>query len=103
MNDSEFATLSARHVQLQRLREGILPVFPLLKTNFEHDLSRLTASLIHANDDVTRGRIQQLLELLRMPEKLDEEIQNLDRILKQPDEATTQQGLDGLTGLFRMQ
>lgn len=103
MNDSDIAMLSARYALLQRMRDGVLPVFPLLKTHFEHDVSRLTASLIHANDDVTRGRIQQLLELLRLPEKLDEEMQNLDRILKQPDEATTQQGLDGLTGLFRMQ
>lgn len=103
MNDSDIATLSARLAQVQRLRDGILPVFPLLKTHYDHDVSKLTASLIHANDEVTRGRIQQLLEFLRLPQQLDDEMQHLHRILTQPDEATTQQGLDGLSGLWRTQ
>ena len=103
MNDSDIAILSARLAQVQRLRDGILPVFNLLKTYYEHDVSKLTASLIHVNDEVTRGRIQQLLELLRLPQQLDDEIQDLHRILTQPDETTTQHGLDGLTGLWRTQ
>lgn len=103
MNDSDIAMLSARLAQIQRLRDSVLPVFPLLKTHFESDMSRMTASLIHTNDEETRGRIKQLLDFLRLPEKLENEIQDLNRILNQPEEATTQQGLDGLTGLFRMQ
>lgn len=103
MNDSDIAMLSARLAQIQRLRDGILPIFPLLKTHFEHDVSKLTASLILVNDEVTRGRIQQLLEFLRLPQQLDDEMQHLHQILTQPDETTTQHGLDGLNGLWRTQ
>lgn len=103
MNDSDIAMLSAKLAQAQRLRDGILPVFPLLKIHYENEISRLTASLIHADDEETRGRIKQLLDFLRLPEKLDGEMQEIHRILTQPDEATTQHGLDGLTGLFRTQ
>lgn len=102
MNDHDISMLSAKLVQIQRLRDSILPAFPLLKDYYELEVSRLTASLILENDDVTRGRIQQLLEVLRLPHKLDDEIANLSRILTQPDEDTTQQGLDGLNGLWRL-
>lgn len=103
MNDSDIAMLSEKLAHLQRLRDGILPVFPLLKTHYESEMSRLTASLIHADDEEIRGRIKQLLDFLRLPQKLDEEMQNTHRILTQPDEATTHQGMDGLTGLWRTQ
>jgi hypothetical protein len=104
LNDSDIAMLSEKLSTLQRLKDGILPVFPLLKSHYETEMSRLTASLINFNDEVTRGRIQQLLDILRLPHKLDDEIQNIHRILSQSDdESTTQQGLDGLTGLMRMQ
>lgn len=103
MNDSDMATLSARLAQIQRLRDSIIPAFPLLKSHFETEVSKLTASLILENDEITRGRIQQLLEFMRLPQQLDDELQYLHRILTQTDEATTQQGLDGLNGLYRMQ
>lgn len=103
MNDSDIAILSERLAQMQRLRDGILPVFQLLKTHYEHDVSKLTASLINANDEVTRGRIQQLLKFMCLPQELDDEMQDIHRILTQPDEATTQHGLDGLTGSFQTQ
>ena len=95
--------LSAKLAQIQRLRDSLLPAFPLLKDYYEQEVSRLTASLIIENDEVTRGRIQQLLEVLRLPQKLDSEMQDLNRILTHPDETTTQHGLDGLQGLWRMQ
>lgn len=103
MNDSDIALLSEKLANAQRLRDAILPVFPLLKPHYEALISKMTASLIIMNDEVTRGRIQQLLENLRLPQMLDEEIQSINRILTQPDEAITQHGLDGLSGLWRTQ
>ena len=102
LNDSFADSLSGELAMAQRLRDSLLPINPLLRAYYEPEMARLTASLIGENNEVIRGKIQQLLEVIRLPEKLSEDIANLHRILMQSDETPTQ-GLDSLTGMFRTQ
>lgn len=99
MNDTESAEIAKRLDRAQKLHRAIAPVFPVLRDFLADLAAQKTKILVLRNDENVRGRIQQIHELMDLPNALLREEQELQRILAGPDETTTRPtGLDSLTG-----
>lgn len=61
--------------------------WPFLVGEAERRLASLTASLIHTNNEETRGRIKALRDLLEWPEALQQELEGLVAALSDEDAA----------------
>lgn len=101
MNDAEIARLHHEIKELQSLLAIIHPVMPRLKGYLLNRRDNFVTQLVDHNDEVTRGRIQELQSLIDLQETLERQISYRTAELNRVDDGTTGlTGLDAISGDF---
>lgn len=101
MDDATASNLHEQLNELQNLLTQLHIVMPYLEPYLHVRRDSFITLLIDKNDDVIRGRIQELQDLLDLPQVLASQIAYKTQEINRSDDDTTQPtGLDAINGSF---
>jgi hypothetical protein len=101
MNDADISRLHHEINELQSLLTILYPAMPRLRFYLLSRRDSFVTQLVDHNDEVTRGRIQELQSLIDIQETLERQIAYRTAEINRADEGTTGlTGLDAISGDF---
>jgi hypothetical protein len=101
LNDADVSRLQHEINEIQSLLATIHPVMPRLKVYLLSRRDNFITQLVDHNDEVTRGRIQELQALIGLQEILERQITYRTAEINRADDSTTGlTGLDAISGDF---
>ena len=101
MDDSQLSNLNREVNDIKSLQTTIYPVMPRLVKYLIERRDHFLSQLVDKNDEVLRGRIQEIQSMIDIQKTLEAPIQYRIRLIESAGERTTSHfGLDSLTGDF---
>lgn len=99
MDDATASNLHEQLNELQNLLTKLHIVMPYLEPYLHVRLDNFITLLVNKNDDVIRGRIQEVQDLLDLPQVLASKIAYKTQEINRSEDDTTQPyGLDAING-----